>query len=1060
KDGLRFSADSAAISGNVGDELSFEVVEGRMENGRPTLTLKQLHGLQGAQLQNAKRAQSNKELFRANGYIPDADSPAGEQDEQLERLRAISAIRRRILQGRSVGSQITGTLAAMGLNIDKISFGMFSSIINDLGIHNARKVADALANEAVKTYTDRPDSQFSTKADVLDALARHGVPLTDDNIQTAITAIDMFDASGGITPQAKAYLLKEDRPLNITNIYSGRYLATSGAASTLSPAELEGLTKAISEFFAHMNIDNTPENKALAQFMIRNSIDITPENIQRLSFLNHMSDATTRAQVLDLISTAMSIGKDPMSVRLDAPLPSPDATQLMGYYTDLIATYPDISHISDNNLGTALAIANGRNPHTSMAAIRHVAAGFAHGAYNLLEDLPANDASKRYLSLTRIHLEEIRLKLSFEAAQVLAAKGIDIDTLPLADALEKVRQARREALEGSFKAFAHAPDEAALSLLERTNDALRHIRPLGPTTLGMLLQTRGHTEPSINSILTSLSHERATAGYEEFMTTVSHKHGDSFTKVKDQFARFLESIDVKPTAPNIFAAEILSRNNIPVTTENIAQMKLIDREVSFVAERLHPVIAASIIRDGLNPLDMHIRVVISYINSFNDAFGISDSDQIASYIAQMDSENKLSATEREKMIAFYRVLNQVTRHGSAALGTLYKNGAEPTLGNMLNAADYFRHSRGGNESIFSQNTDSGLLEEVVNGNATIRGILANTAPTPDLTGYIARELVPNLPPNELGTVLYKAETNPNVTLEEALDEMALKAGQAQDNSIPQSNMAKSHADIQAELRFTQIFETPPKAIHWLESRGITATPTTMAAISSLMSDQFYIGKELDKTRKRLNDAVNQPEQPNSGHNKAAANSANHSESKAASPLESALDALNIDNIASYSPADLAKTLAPHTDLKALRSAIQIKSAATNLQGGADYTYPIKLHDRIANLNMYVLNSRNLATAPEGRALLALNTGSLGNVFGYAEADGSSLSLRISGNNPEAVAFLESQADALYATLAQAGFDTQQISISFSHQPEEPYPALEDDMNPRITLPDYTGGWRA
>ena len=1056
RDGLSFTADSSVISGNVGDELSFEVLEGRMENGRPTLVLKQLQAYQGIQREATRRAQSTKELFRASGFVSDADSLASEQEEQLDRMRAISAIRRQVVQGRGVGSQIIGTLSAMGLSIDKISFSMLSGIVNDMGIHNARMVSEAQAHAAVSAYQGRGDAQFSNKTEVLEALARHGVPLSNENIQAALNAIETFESSGGITTQAKVYLLREQLPLSVSNIYSGRHLASSGTVTSLSPAELSGLSHAIGEFFAHNNIDNTSENKALAQFMIRHSLDITPDNMSRLAFLTQISEGGTRGQVLDTLALAMSIGKDPLTVPLDMPKPYADAPRLMEYYKELLSGYPDVAHISDENMGTALTMANGDSPRTTLAAIRHVASSFAHGSYHLLNGLPPSDAAKRDLTLTRINLEEIRLKLSFEAALVLSAKGINIDTLSLSDALESVKSARREALQGSFTVFAHTPSEEELTLLERTGEALRGIRPLGPTTLAHLSLLRGHREPNINTILASVNHERAKVGYDEFMTTVNPRLGDSFAKVQNQFAPLLEGMGVKPTSANISAAEILSKSNIPITPEKVEQIKLIDHEVSYVAERLHPVIAASIIREGINPLEMNIRDVIAYINRFNDAFGVSDADKIAGYIARMDRENSLSASEREKVVAFYRVLSRVTRDGSAALGAFHKSGHEPTLGNMLSAAEYHRHTRGSNRSYISQSSAQGLLEDIVNGNSTIRSTLQNPAPQPDLTSYQARELVSLTPPGKLGELLSLMQS-PDITLDEALSNLSHKSAQTEAADAQAARLALA----QSEARFAQIFDTPPKVINWLQSHGISATPTAIAAMSALMADQYYIGNELDKARRRLNDAVSKSDPGAETRNRTSSETPDES---AAATLETALGNSEINGLAGYSPDAMSSALAPFDDLSLLRHAIRIKSAASNLQSGADYTFPIKMHDRIASLNMYVMNAHNLTFATEGRALLALNTGNLGNVFAYATVDNSRLSLEISTDNPDALAFLSQSSDdlpfMLQSALENAGFSAHDISVSFLNTPGEPYPSLEDDMTPRVTLPGYSVGWRA
>ncbi|MCL2618130.1 MAG: flagellar hook-length control protein FliK [Defluviitaleaceae bacterium] len=1050
REGLGFTADASVVSGSVGDEISFEILEGRMDNGRPNLVLKQLRTQQGAQLETVRRVQSTKELFRANGLAADTDPSVSEQDEQLERMRAVAAIRRQVAQGRSVGSQIIGTLSAMGLSIDKISFGMLSGIINDMGIHNARMVADAQAQAAVSAYQVRGGGQYSAQTEVLQALARYGVPLTDENIQSAVNALEMLATSGGITAYGKAYLLREGAELTAANIYSARALASSGAAA-LTAHELAALSGAIDDFFAHLGIENTPENKSLAQFMLRHSLDITPQNMQRLAFLNHLQNASARADVLDAMALGMSIGKDPPAVPLDAAKPSPDAPELLEHYKTLIANYPDVSHISDEHLGTALSAVQSKGKTTTLAAVQQVAASFAHGSYHLLDGLPVSETSKIDIPATRITLEEIRLKLSYEAARVLAAKGIHIDTAPLGEALENVKQARREALQSNFTVFAHRPSEDELSLLERTGEALRIIRPTGPTTLAHLALLRGRRDSTINAVLASVNHERAKSGYDEFMTAVKPQLGDSFAKVRGQFAPLLEGLGVQPTAHNIAAAEILSKNNIPVTPEKIEHVRLAEYEVSYVAERLHPVIAASIIREGLNPLEMAIRDVIAYIDRFNGAYGVSDADRIAAYIAQMDRDKSLSAQEREKLVAFYRVLSRVTRDGAAALGAFCKSGHEPTLGNMLSAAEYYRRTGGGDRSFMSRHSDQGLLEDIVHGGSTIRSALQSAAPVRDSASFAARELVPQLPPKNLAELLARAEQA------NSLDDTLSQVKDGTPKDVTAQDSALKHAQEQAEARFAQMFSAQPKLINWLQQHGIAATPTTMAAMSALVADQHYIGNELDKVRRRLHDAVNKPDSSGAAR-------ANNASTEAAATLETALDNSKIDDIAAYSPGAMSTALEPFNELSLLRGAIRIKSAAANLQSGADYTFPVKLHDRIASLNMYVMNSRGLSGPGESRALLALNTGNLGNVMAYVTAEEGRVTIEISGSDPDALRTLEAHAEGLApllsAALEQAGFAAHELSVSFSHEQRVSYPSLEEDMSPRVNLPGYSTGWRA
>lgn len=1087
REGFRFTAEASSLEATVGDEIRFEVLD---MHSSGTIQLRRLpeDSHLGRRTTQAMQVASLREIMRSGGLYSDARSTQSEDKEHLDKLRAIAAIRRQVAAGRSLAPQVVAQLAAFGLSLDKMGFDTLAGIMNDIGVRHACRLSDAEAQEAVALYTKQNDAHFSRQEGLLQSLARYGVPLTEENITSANHALDTFAAAADITDTAKAHLLREGQPLSVGNIYAASF--SSGGRVLEHSAEISSLAANIEDFFTHMNIPNTPENHELALFMIMHDLDITSQSLDRLALLDTIASPNAQEEVAERLAYAMSLGRNPLSAELDAPMPAPNSELIMGRYQDLLENFPDVSHIPDDTLGTALAITNGSQTYTTIANLRQITHAYNIGAYAFLAKLPpmpAGEASREYLARMRITLEQIRIKLSFESARLLSAKGIDINTMPLFEALESVKAAQQEVLAttaslppihgGHAYAASHATNiqtggnsqarpgltPTNIDLLIRTSDTLQQIHPIGPITLGGLMLRRyggasptfitsaglpasapeGAPEPTISSIAAAARRERLEAGYEQFATTINPSLGDSFSKIRNQFTPLLLGLGIRASAPNINAAQILTRNNIDITEMSVAALKQLEHEVSFVAERLHPVIANSIIREGLNPLDMHLDEIIQYINRFNDTYGVSDTDRIAAYIAQMDKERILSPNERERLVAFYRVLNQVSKDGSAALGIMYKNDSPLTLGNMLTASAFYQGTKNGKSSSFvSLNTDSpselgvgrirAALEVAEPAASMEAGTLSRSEdassnpPQATLDSLLASKLSRRLPPGELSAFLNNPATQESQNLEEMMEHF----------STPPEEQEVASGEFSAQTRFAEIFNTPAKAIHWLSSRGLEPTPTLMAGASALLADQFFIGREFDKLRKRL-----AQEHPETTLYSLEDNSAARLEA-----LRTFVEELDADNISTYSSEAAEEAVRPFAELAHLYGSLRIKNASSSLQGGSDYSFPVKLNGRIGSLNMFVVNPAGAYRAEETRAIIALATSGLGDVSTQVTLDGEDLSLHVGASSPEGLAKLKARASQLSEAVAEAGFNL--THLTFAEEAAPPFHALDNDMNPR------------
>ena len=1040
--GFVFQADAHSLRAGVGDLLRFEVME---NSGEGSLRLRNIDNKEavGRRTTEAMQVTSLRELLRAGGIYSDARDIQSEEAEHLNKLRAIAAIRRQVASGRSLAPQVVAQLANYGLSLEKLGFDSLLSIMTDIGVRQAVSLAEEDAVRTVEEYKSGPDANFSKHDVLLHALSKRGVSLTNENIASATHALETFASSALITEASMVHLLRDDQPLSVSNIYSASFSTSYPPVSHQNNETLERLIPALQDFFEHMHIPNTPENRELALFMISHDLDITPQSLDRLSLLYTIASPTAQEEVADRIAYAMSLGKNPLTAALDAPTPVQNASEILAYYDELRNNFPDISSIPDDRLELAVNSLEGEP-----LSLRHIRSILhVHNTIGLPSPTtyttPQTDVKQ-----VRLTLEQIRIKLSFEAAQMLSAKGINIDTMPLFEALNNVRQAQAEALSTTPSLPLHyTATESAIplhepltskevGLLVRTADAIFQMRPPGPITLGGLALRRYEgritsngalaTPPSdaphltISSIAAKVAQERLESGYEQFQTTINPRLGDSFSKVRDQFVPLLLGLDIKPSAPNVAAAEILTKNGLDITPESVAAVKQMERDVAFVSERLHPIIASSIIREGLNPLDMHLDDVTSYINQFNEAYGVSDTDRIASYIARMDREQYLSEAERERLVAFYRVLNQIARDGSAALGLMYNSDTPLTLGNMLSAATYYQGGRLNATSDSTKglsgiratlSTQEPITESTTESTTETTLPVSNTTPPQaELDTLIAKDLAQKLEPHKLAEVLE------NIDESTPIEDIA---NNIQHDSA--TTLSASYAAAQAH--FASVFSTPPKALHWLRTSGLGTTPTHMAGVSALLADQFYIGREVEKLRKRF-----EGEEPNED----------------TAELRNFVDGLDIDNMDQYSPEVAESAVRPFGELAHLLGAVRVKSAASKLHNGSDYSYPIRLHGGIATLNMFVVNPDMDALG--ARALIALNTSSLGDISAHATLERGRVSLHIGASTPSGISKLQKQSELLSNMLQEAGFEVS--SISFADTPEPPLNALDNALEPR------------
>jgi hypothetical protein len=363
------------------------------------------------------------------------------------------------------------------------------------------------------------------------------------------------------------------------------------------------------------------------------------------------------------------------------------------------------------------------------------------------------EAAKREYAIDEIkahrQLEEIRLKMTKEAAARLDKMGVSVRTEPL----EKVVDALRELEDQYYRELLTAADadtsEKNMQILRETTQSVQQLKQTPVSVLGATLpENRSIT---IQRLLTEGNHLQARymqAGeaYETLMTVPNREYGDSIQKAFMNMGPLLSELAIEDTQANQRAVRILGYNGIEITKENIAKVKSYDLEVTTMLRNLHPAVTVRMIKEGYNPLDMPIRELNQTIARMREEQGITSDEKFSIYLRKLEKTDGITQEERKAYIGIYRLLHQVEKSDGAALGAILKAGQEVTLDHLLTAVRTYR--KGGMDA--AVNDTFGMLQEVSYKGETISDQL-------DYMKQLVMQVKDSLSPGKLKNITFSSE---------------------------------------------------------------------------------------------------------------------------------------------------------------------------------------------------------------------------------------------------------------------------------------------------------------
>lgn len=289
-------------------------------------------------------------------------------------------------------------------------------------------------------------------------------------------------------------------------------------------------------------------------------------------------------------------------------------------------------------------------------------------------------------------LEELRLKMTWEASYTLASEDIHIRAKELSQVVEALRNQERDYYRQQFLAEGMEPSADALKLVQDTNNKMQELPYLPAAALGVTLLSSSFTverlhsagNASLQEMNISISYSK-TVEYETLMTRPRSDMGDSIQKAFQNVDDLLKEMNLPTTEDNERAVRILGYNQMEITPENLEQIKAADKQVQTLIQNLQPSVVLHLIRDGVNPLNMAIDELNALAQDYIQEEGISDEDKYSEFLQKLDRRKDITQEERKSYIGIYRLLHKVTKSGGKDIGTLVRNGQDVTLQNLLTA---------------------------------------------------------------------------------------------------------------------------------------------------------------------------------------------------------------------------------------------------------------------------------------------------------------------------------------------------------------------------------------
>lgn len=841
-------------------------------------------------------------------------------------------------------------------------------------------MGDGLSEEVLTEIT----GNAGLAAQIAEILKQADLPVTEDNLTETTEAVAQAENMKELSDGAVKYMLDNELPPTIENLYKAEY---SGSASYSAPSDAgidyEAMQSQIENIIGQAGLSVNTETLGYAHFMLQNDIALTAENIGYLEKLKAVEFPMDRMEVLCAITAAIAEGNRPKDAMLISGYSMKDMAEAA---VDVIekATEQDVTKVVSAGMELTiknLALAEKQNA----LADQDEQSGDAYKeVFAQMEQETVSDTEIALVTAKR-QLEETRLAMTAKANYALLKQGISIDTVPLAELVEELKNVENNYYKNLLEQGGAAATAENIKMFADTVDVVGELKTMPAYTLGI----RSVDISTLNGLHNAGSvleetMKRANESYETLMTAPRRDLGDSITKAFRNVDDILTDLDMETSENNERAVRILAYNSLDITEDSIEQMKAADAEVQRAFKNLSPAVVREMIKTGVNPLDMDIAELNRKAEEIKNNLNNDDSERFSEYLWKLEQNNAISEDEREAYIGIYRLLNQVEKTDGAVIGALVEQGVEVTMRNLLTGVRSMKHR---NMDV-SVDDSFGTMEELTETGKSITAQIEKVYQT-----NCAKSALDLLTPEAMRTVM--KETNPaDMTPEQLLEQLrnAEVPKEERESYVreQQSDMVTCMKASEEVYQMLADYDIPNTMYHILAAQEYLENRN--GAFRKLFSEPWKNDeKDTDieaakaEMLRKYGEAVKTPEEMK----------------KAEEELEKTAE--NVMNTMLVDHANVTSMRVK--EMKLMRTQIELGGMMAKNE---TYAIPILIQNEITSVHLRVIRGE----AEKGLVNITFETDSLGKVAAELKASTEGISGYIASDREETTDFLRENAAAI------------------------------------------------
>lgn len=879
-----------------------------------------------------------------------------------------------------------------------------------------------------------------SEAQLRQALEEAGIPATEESVSQIIAALGMSSSALQMTDQSKHYIIGQNLPVTIENLYQGKYSANSSvdtgiAAETAaadSGMEFEKYRKQIEQILESCGKADEEGWKA-AEWLFGQELPVNETTINKSQLLDSLAVDMTADKVLGQILFAMAEGYDPKDALLDGALFERAEEAVKGFMqvsdTAVASVADDILKEMENqqkegdtakeepqiptedretgNYVQAL-VQPVQQAEESLQAGLDFLMGAGQGTQEMEREIPvlyAFDMTELDIVTVTVkrQLEEIRQKMTMQAAISMERRGIHVETESLNRLVEELRRMENAYYSAQVTGDSHGVEEEELGLLQETLSKTRDIAHSHASLLGAGVRRQVLlTVNELHGAISSPNWNRHTwnGTYEAVSTQVRSDLGDSIQKAFAGIPDILEDMGLEVTEANSRAVRILGYNSIELTKENIDQVKLLDYQVNRVIDNMKPTTVLELIHRGDNPLDMPIDELCRELEDINREKDISNEERYSRFLWQLEKSGDISEQERAGYIGVYRLLHQIERTDGAVIGAVMEAGQEMTLGNLLTQARTLKKGR-----VDATVDDYTGIPEVHRSKASITEQIDTGFTQTEYYADQIEDALKEVTPSKLREII---EGDLETLLQTSVEAFAEGLKQAEGNpALKKEYFARQASELKEELKDSE------EAKGLLNSLQIEPTIENVMAAKHMLEGSVQPYKQFYNRKKGSERKDEREEKLLDGFDEAL-----ESEEELNSQCEKAEKFIQEVLTKSAHRSDIT-----FEDLQNLRQLGQGFRLQGMFRERRSYEIPIRTGNSITSLNLTIVHGEE----ESGRIQISMEDQVFGRMAMRFRFTGDALTGQISCDERQGYEALKAQEETLKERLSYAGYPVKSIS---------------------------------